>query len=139
MEVTGKCFCGEVQFKARFDKKWFGICHCTDCQTFSGSAFRITAPARSEDFEFTSGTPTIFTKITERGTKRHMAFCPTCGTHVCALPDPESDIQSVSVRASLCDGFGEWKPVAEAFCSSRRAWLKPIEGAKQYETMPTPD
>ena len=40
MKVSGRCYCGQISFEAAIqpDKVW--VCHCTDCQTLSGSAFR---------------------------------------------------------------------------------------------------
>lgn len=136
IDVEGSCLCGEVQFSATIDQNRIGICHCRDCQIVGGSAYRVTGTASPEEFEFTQGKPSIYIKTSDRGTKRHMAFCPTCGTHVAALPDAASDLQMVSVRVSCCDEFAQLKPVGEVFCSSRVEWLEPIAGIVQFEKMP---
>ncbi len=41
MKIDGHCYCGEITFEAEVDPNGLNICHCTDCQTLSGSAFRI--------------------------------------------------------------------------------------------------
>jgi hypothetical protein len=41
MKILGGCFCGAVQYEADIDKNRIGVCHCRDCQKFSGSAFRL--------------------------------------------------------------------------------------------------
>lgn len=134
IDIEGGCFCGDIRFRASIDETRVGLCHCRDCQIFSGSAFRTAASAAPEDFVFTRGEPRIYTKTSDRGTKRHLAFCGTCGTHICALPD--SDLQRVTIRLSSCDGFEQLTPAAEIFCQSRVAWLEPVAGARQFDTMP---
>ena len=44
MKVDGACHCGRITFEAEIDPERVRICHCSDCQVLSGSAFRITAP-----------------------------------------------------------------------------------------------
>ena len=39
MKVDGHCHCGEITFEAEVDPDAVNICHCTDCQTLSGTAF----------------------------------------------------------------------------------------------------
>ena len=43
MKIEGGCHCGGIRFEAEVDPAAVVICHCTDCQTFSGSAFRTVA------------------------------------------------------------------------------------------------
>jgi hypothetical protein len=38
MKIDGRCHCGEITFEAEVDPDALNICHCTDCQTLSGSA-----------------------------------------------------------------------------------------------------
>ena len=40
MKVTGRCHCGELAFNAIVDPEKTMICHCTDCQVLSATAFR---------------------------------------------------------------------------------------------------
>ena len=37
--ITGGCLCGEIRYKCQGEPVHSFICHCTDCQQFSGSAF----------------------------------------------------------------------------------------------------
>jgi hypothetical protein len=45
MKVTGRCRCGQIGFEAEVDPTQVRICHCTDCQTLTGTAFRTTVPS----------------------------------------------------------------------------------------------
>jgi len=44
MKIDGACHCGYITYVAEVDPDKAGICHCTDCQTLSGSAFRTSVP-----------------------------------------------------------------------------------------------
>src|SRR6516225_1651852 len=56
MKIDGHCHCGAITFEAEVDPNALTICHWTDCQTLTGSAFRINIPARAEHFVL-RGTP----------------------------------------------------------------------------------
>jgi hypothetical protein len=42
MRIDGQCHCGAVTYQAEIDPEWVSICHCTDCQTLTGSPYRVT-------------------------------------------------------------------------------------------------
>jgi len=82
MKIDGACYCGQIRYRAEIDPVQVEICHCTDCQTLSGSAFRIVVPALAGSFELLSGTLRTYIKTAESGNRRVQAFCGTCGTSV---------------------------------------------------------
>ncbi|MDP9109023.1 MAG: hypothetical protein M3N23_08120 [Pseudomonadota bacterium] len=45
MDVTGSCHCGAVAYRAQVDAQQVTLCHCTDCQKLTGSAYRVSVPA----------------------------------------------------------------------------------------------
>jgi len=47
MKVDGACHCGAIAVEGEADPEKTVICHCTDCQTGTGSrsAFRSRCPA----------------------------------------------------------------------------------------------
>ena len=44
MKIDGGCHCGFITYEGEADPDKAAICHCTDCQTLSGSAFRTVVP-----------------------------------------------------------------------------------------------
>ena len=72
MKIEGHCHCGQITFEAEVDPTALTICHCTDCQTLTGSAFRINIPAPAEHFVLRGGTPKSYVKTAESGSKRFL-------------------------------------------------------------------
>ena len=50
MKVEGRCHCGNLKYIAEVDPEKVEVCHCTDCQTLSGSAFRTVVVTREGRF-----------------------------------------------------------------------------------------
>ncbi len=82
MKIDGGCHCGAITFVGEIDPEKVGICHCTDCQTLSGSVYRTFGPAPEASFRILTGTPKVYVKTGESGTKRAQAFCADCGTPI---------------------------------------------------------
>ena len=80
MKIDGACHCGYITFEAEAEPGDATICHCTDCQKLSGSAFRTVIRVGST-FKLLSGEPKIYIKKTaDSGNPRAQGFCPECGT-----------------------------------------------------------
>ena len=82
MKIPGGCHCGDIAYEAEINPDDVIICHCTDCQRMSGTAFRTIVPVRAEDFQLTRGELKIYVKTAESGAERPQAFCGRCGTHI---------------------------------------------------------
>ncbi len=48
MNIDGTCLCGQIKFEANVDPETTTICHCTDCQINSGTAFGYVVGAINE-------------------------------------------------------------------------------------------
>jgi len=92
MKIDGCCHCGYITYEAEIDPEKVMICHCTDCQTLSGSAFRTVALTREGTCKLPSGELKIYVKTGENGAKRPQSFCPECGTPIYSttVGDPRS-------------------------------------------------
>ena len=90
MKIDGACSCGNIRIEGEADPATTSICHCTDCQSATGTAFRVSIPVSGATFKMT-GQPAIYIKTTaESGNPRAQAFCPKCGSPIYAtgLDDP---------------------------------------------------
>ena len=121
MKVDGGCHCGFIRYEAEVDPEKTMICHCSDCQTLSGTAFRTVVPVPKAHFRLLKGQPKIYVKTAESGSKRAQAFCPECGTpiYASAVSDPPAfnlRIGSIRQRAELPPKFQHW-------CRSALPWV----------------
>ena len=82
MKIDGGCHCGYITYEVEADLERTTICHCTDCQRLSGSAFRVVVRVPGDTFKITAGEPTIYVKTGESGARRVQGFCPRCGTSI---------------------------------------------------------
>src|SRR5208283_3750354 len=48
MKIEGRCHCGQITYEAVVDADKVAICHCSDCQMLTGSAYRQYPGARRD-------------------------------------------------------------------------------------------
>jgi hypothetical protein len=130
MKIDGGCHCGNITYVAEIDPDTVGICHCTDCQTLSGTAFRTSVPAAKEAFNLLTGQPKIYVKTAESGAKRAQAFCPECGTPIYAAA--ASDPQVFNIRVGTVRQRAELRPTAQGWCRSALNWVNDLQSIKQF-------
>jgi hypothetical protein len=132
MKVTGHCHCGKISFEAEIDPAEVRICHCTDCQNLTGTAFRSNVASLPGTFVLTSGTPKTYIKTAESGNKRAHAFCPDCGTPLyAAAPDPNPP--TVGLRVGTLDQRAELRPSRQIWVRSALPWSMDLTGVPRYE------
>jgi hypothetical protein len=124
MHVTGRCHCGSISYEAEVDPATVGICHCSDCQALSGSAYRVSVPAPAVGFKLLTGKPKEYIKTAESGTKRVHAFCASCGSPVYSTS--VSKPESYSLRVGALDRRAELPPRRQIWCKSALAWSADI-------------
>ena len=133
MHVEGSCHCGAVRFEAEVLPERVGICHCTDCQVFSSSAFRTSAFVPGDDFRLLAGSPNCYEKTAESGTTRELWFCGQCGTHLWGRAGA-ADRPTYSVRVGVLAQRAELPPVAQVWCRSALPWLATVTSLRRIET-----
>ena len=127
MKVHGSCSCGSLTFEAEVDPEKVAICHCTDCQTATGTAFRTNVPVPGSSFKMLSGKPTIYIKTTaDSGNPRAQAFCPTCGSPIYSTTPGDGPKESYMVRVGVLRERGELAPKMQNWTRSARSWVEGI-------------
>ena len=131
MKVDGGCHCGKIKFEAEVDPATLGICHCTDCQHLTGSAYRVRFAAPAATFVL-RGEPSIYIKTADSGTKRKHAFCPICGTPIfaSAFENPDSftlRLGTIRQRAQLS------APRRQIWCRSALPWAMDLNAVEKID------
>ena len=114
MRVTGSCQCGEIRYEAEVDPQAVGICHCTDCQRLTGTAYRVAVAAAPDQFRLTSGQPTRYHKIGDSGRPSDQVFCSTCGSPLWR----ESADGEIGLRLGCVDQRRGLRPTHQSFLKS---------------------
>ncbi len=125
MKIDGRCHCGDITFEAEVDSDRVLICHCSDCQTLSGSAYRTIAPVTGDSFKLLSGTLKIYLKTADDGTRRTQSFCPQCGTPVYAGP-VDGETGMLGIRVGTIKQRHELPPRKQHYCGSAQDWVQDL-------------
>ena len=138
MKVDGGCHCGSIRYEAEVDPANVVICHCTDCQTLSGSAFRTVAATKSGTFRLLAGTPKVYVKVGASGNRREQTFCPDCGTPIYSAPVGAGS-KVVGLRVGTIRQRDQLVPSDQYWFRSAQAWLEQLPKIKTTETQPVFD
>ena len=131
MKVDGGCHCGRIAYEAEVDPNAVGICHCTDCQTLTGSAYRVSVPAPAASFRLLRGQPKVYIKIADSGAKRAHAFCADCGSPIYAAAPQETP--SYSLRVGALRQRAELPPRRRIWCRSALPWSLDLVGLPERD------
>lgn len=133
MHITGRCHCGAIRYEAEVDPATMRVCHCTDCQAFSGSAFRASIPAIPGSLQVLTGAPRVYAKTADSGRTSEQAFCERCGTHVFGIV-PGSEPRLCSVRVGTIDQRDQLRPALQYWTRSQVPWLAELVAVPGRET-----
>jgi hypothetical protein len=123
MKVEGQCHCGAIHYEAEVQPGTVTVCHCADCQTQSGSAFRANIPAPANTFRLLKGSPRTYIKTAASGSRRVLAFCEVCGSplYACAAENP----QAYSLRTGTLKQRHELgAPQRQIWTQGRLPWVR---------------
>jgi len=126
MRVDGGCHCGFITYEAEVDPDKVLICHCSDCQTLSGAAYRTVVFAPEADFTLLSGTPKVYVKTADSGNRREQTFCPDCGTPIYAAPSGGDGPRILGLRVGAIRQRDALPPKRQYYCRSAQAWASDL-------------
>jgi hypothetical protein len=129
VRIDGGCHCGRIAYEAEIDPEKVGVCHCTDCQTLSGSAFVVYLPVQREALRL-RGEPKLYVKTAQSGARRAQAFCPECGTRLYA--SAEKDPQVFNLRIGTVRQRALLAPKTQVWCRSALPWVKDLDSIPQH-------
>ena len=133
-ELTGGCLCGAVRYGL---KEGFRLnpyaCHCTDCQSRTGSAFSEHMLFRLEDLEL-SGDLDAGQYHQPSGAHSTIFGCAKCKSRIYAVNDSQDGL--ASLRCGTLDNSSEVLPSAHLWVKSKQAWIGLPDDAKQMDEQP---
>jgi hypothetical protein len=131
----GGCECGAIRYVVSGEPIVVYACHCTICQTQSGSAFGLGMRVHAKDFQLVAGEMKSFTRQAESGQIFTNSFCPDCGTriHHHASKAPEH----LSMKPGTLDDTSWLNPSHQVFTRSAQPWVAFDDRTKNFDTVPS--
>jgi hypothetical protein len=133
MKIDGACACGAIRIEGEADPEKTSICHCTDCQVGTGTAFRVSIPVPGATFKMT-GQPATYLKTTaDSGRPRLQAFCGTCGSPIYSTTPGDGVQASYMVRVGILRQRDQLMPRRQNWFRSARSWVTDLAGVPKNE------
>lgn len=137
-DLTGGCLCGAVRYTLRdgFRMRPYA-CHCTDCQSRTGTAF-------SEHMQFVLADLEVAGELDEgrfhqpSGAKATIYGCAVCKARIYATNDRRAGM--ASLRCGTLDDSASLVPAAHIWVKSKQPWITLPEDAVTMDEQPrTPE
>ena len=133
MKIDGACHCGAIRIEGEADPEKTQICHCTDCQTITGTAFRVSIHVPGDKFKMT-GKPSIYVKTTaDSGIPRLQAFCGTCSSPIYSTTPGEGVQPSYTVRVGILRQRDQLTPRRQQWWRSARPWVTGLDAVPKHD------
>jgi hypothetical protein len=134
MNIEGGCLCGAVRYSGEAEPAFAGVCHCRDCQKFTGSAFgaMVGVPQTSVKFE---GALKTFTSLGGSGKPISRHFCPECGS---SISEETVNLPGhVVINVGTLDDPAQMTPLMEIFCDDALSWVQLGGNPQRFAKLPS--
>ncbi len=130
---AGGCLCGEVRYRLTEDPVTLYACHCTDCQTQTGSSFALTLAVRKPSLVLDEGEVEEVRVELADGRVKASELCRRCRTRVFA----RSRFEALTiVEPGTLDDTSWLEPVGHIWTRSAQPWVRLPEGVLRCEQQP---
>jgi hypothetical protein len=131
MPLSGHCLCGAVTYRADADPVAQAVCHCTDCQRQTGTAYSVIVGVPRDALHVDGDTLASFT-TNDGNTERN--FCSACGSPLFSLSAVAP--QLAFIKAGTLDDASWLEPAVEVWTRSAQPWTPHFESAARLEQGP---
>jgi hypothetical protein len=138
MTKIAHCCCGSLYAEATGEPSIFVVCHCTECQRRTGSAFGVGIYFPREQVRC-EGPSKVYVRGSDAGRKIEFHFCPDCGTSVFWCAEFRPDLIGIAFGA-FADPSMRW-PTLSVWETTRHPWVTfdhPIDRLTDQSTPATP-
>lgn len=120
LPFTGGCQCGQVRYEIRKVPLVFYLCHCTECQRQTSSAYGESLRVDPTDLAVT-GTLKTTRRASESGAVRLGDFCPDCGVRI--QHRSEGDPDRLNIKAGTLDDTSWLVPAGHIWVRSKQPFV----------------
>jgi hypothetical protein len=125
--LTGKCYCGAVQYAVADEFRYAMNCHCSDCRRTTGSAFKPFAGIERAKLALTQGSEGLLIYGTPDNNDTH---CKPCGSLLYSIV---RDGAYVHVAMGTLVDAPTIRPTCHIFVGSKAAWHTITDDLPQHE------
>ena len=125
-DLSGRCFCGGVTYRAKGPVNWAGHCHCDSCRRATSSPFTSFFGVPRDSVTWTGRLKTHPTSDgrVERG------HCPTCGTQMTYQYTGWPD--ETHLYAATLNDPTQFTPQAHFHYAERLPWVQITDELPKY-------
>ena len=120
--LEGGCACGAVRYRLTDAPMFVHCCHCSCCQTETGSAFVLNALIESDRVETLRGAPAPVLTPSESGKGQQIWRCPTCRVALWSNYGGAADVLRF-VRIGTLDTPAALPPDVHIYTRSKLPWV----------------
>lgn len=133
VNASGGCLCGAVRYRTEAGPALVGVCHCRDCQRFTGSAFSFLMAVPLAAFH-TEGAFKTFAKPGDSGQPIVRRFCPECGSSIAEEAVTRPGL--ILINGGTFDDPTGFAPSVEIYCDRQLAWARLTAGTERFAAAP---
>ena len=122
----GGCQCGAIRYRIDGAPLGLAVCHCTECQRQSGSAFGMSLLVPAAALRLTAGTLNSFAVKCDSGRTKTCTFCPACGTRIYH----QTNAAAMSIKAGTLDDTSDLAPSAHYWTKRKQQWVVIPDGVE---------
>jgi hypothetical protein len=127
--------CGNITYSCDAEPVTTAVCHCTECQRQTGTAFSIVVGLPADALEVKGDTLAMFKTVGEAsGGETQRNFCSACGSPIYSLSSAFPEV--AWLKAGTLDDKSWLEPQVEVWGRSAQPWVEPVEGRPRVETVP---
>ena len=130
--AEGGCTCGEVRYRIVGSPLFVHCCHCTKCQTESGTAFALNAMIEADRVETIAGAAEPTMTPTESGNPQRVWRCPRCKVALWSNYGGAGDLLCF-VRIGTLDDASAFGPDIHIYTRSKLPWVRLPKGSLAVE------
>ena len=122
LDARGGCLCGAVRYTLKAEPALVGICHCRDCQRFTGSAFSFLVAVPLATLEIEGAFKSF--------ANREIAASPSLAEEAHTRPG------LVLINGGTLDDPTLVTPTLEIYCGRELPWARLDAGTQRCEAAP---
>ncbi|KAJ9641456.1 hypothetical protein H2201_007655 [Coniosporium apollinis] len=130
--AKGSCLCSQIEFEYSGEPATTALCHCVDCQKWTGAAYTANVVVPRGNFSVTKGQDVLksYDATGASGKINKHWFCSNCGSSLYTELEVMPDV--TCVKSGTLDGGASNHDVAvEFYTKDRLKYSAQVEGAEQ--------